>query len=381
MNLLPCRTVLPPAVAADVSRRMIPGGSGAMDRRTGSGLLARALLAWLLFLPGWASAAAADAGTNAPVYLRRTADANGVIALQVAARELIPERKNRPPVWLVGVIHLGTAGYYTELQEFLDARSLVLFEGIGAENGDFELQEDEFSLQDQMASALGLVFQLEAIDYRRPGFRNSDLSFDELARLFGGGGADGTAGTAPSAPGGAEFNVLIQMMRGEGFFGGLARMGVSALASSPRLQATMKVMLIEMMGGLPPNLAEIAGMPDGMKELMDKLIKARNDVVVRDVRRELRKRRRPDTIAVFYGAGHMADLEQRLCRELKLHPGEERWFTALSINPAAAGLSSFEVGMARSMSRLQLRALGETSSGKEHPTEAEAATPAGPSAE
>lgn len=324
------------------------------------------LFPWLVVLMAacWSSVAG-DLPSTASTYLRRSADTNGLLSLQVAARELVPVRKNRPPVWLVGVIHLGTADYYAELQTFLDRQSLVLFEGIGADEGNFGLQEEEFSLQDRMAAALGLVFQLKAIDYGRSTFQNSDLDFEGLARLFGEQSPAEDAEGGAAAPGGAEFNVLIQIMQGEGLFGGLARLGVSALASSPRLQATMKVMLIEMMGGLPANLAEIAGMPEGMKQLMEALIKARNDVVVRDVRRELRKRRRPETIAVFYGAGHMADLEERLCRELKLSPGEERWFTALSINPSAAGLSSFEVGVARSMSRLQLHALGAESAEKD----------------
>lgn len=387
MNTLDRRLAITPAVAADVSRHTLPGRAGESNARTDvrgypwRGFPGRALLGLLLLIVGSPWAIAAEASSAEPVYLRRSADTNGLLSLEVAARELVPARKNRPPVWLVGVIHLGSADYYAGLQAFLDRQSLVLFEGIGADEGNFELQDDEFSLQDRMASALGLVFQLEAINYDRPTFQNSDLGFEELARLFGGEPASEGGGSGTASPGGAEFNMLMQMMRGQGLFGGIARLGVSALAASPRLQATTKVMLIEMMGALPANLAEIAGMPEGMKQLMDKLIKARNDVVVRDVRRELRKRRRPGSIAVFYGAGHMADLEGRLCRELNLRPGDEQWFTALSINPTAEGLSSFEVGVARSMTRLQLRALGDKSSGKHDEAEPEGAAAAGPVAD
>jgi hypothetical protein len=367
-----------------------PTGAGAMNPLAGlphhpaGSWLARALLWLVLVLVGRPCGIAADPATADPVYLRRAANTDGVLALEVGARELVSVSQGRPSVWLVGVIHLGTADYYAALQDFLDARSLVLYEGIGAEQGNFELQDGEFSLQDRMASALGLVFQLGAIHYDRPNFRNSDLGFEELAGLFGrepdDGRAAGSDGTGEAAVGDAEFNMLMQIMQGEGFFGGIARMGVSALASSPRLQATMKVMLIEMMSGLPANLAEIAGMPDGMKQLMDKLITARNDVVLRDLRRELAKRGRSESIAVFYGAGHMADLEERLCRELKLRPGAERWFTALSIDPSAAGLSGFEVGVARSMARLQLRTLGAETAGAGVDTKSESPEPSGDSA-
>lgn len=317
------------------------------------------------------------AAEDAPArYFRTVTATNGTLSLEVAVRELVPVRKKRRPhLWLVGVIHLGETNYYARIQRFLDQQDLVFFEGIGATDGNFELQDDEFSLQDRMAAAMGLVFQLEAIDYHRPHFRNSDLGYRELAALFqpaeGGsasGGATGETGSGPGASGpeeggekapsgNAEFNALVQIMEGRGIFGGIARLGVAAIAASPRLQATAKVMLIEMLGNLPTDLAETAGMPAGMQKLMEGLIRGRNEVVVRDVRRALRQRPRPRSIGIFYGAGHMADLEATLREQLGYRPGRERWFTAISIDPARSGLSRFELGLARGMARLQLKTL------------------------
>lgn len=357
------------------------------------------LLAGLLVFAGLLRSRAAEAAL--PRYFRSVTSSNGTLSLEVAIRELLPPAKQKqwPRLWLVGVIHLGETNYYAALQRFLDRQDVVLFEGIGAKDGHFDLQTNEFSLQDRIAAALGLAFQLKAIDYQRPNFKNSDLDYAALAALFEGGDAAGAVnatppavpvtdgkrkqdaggkatpaaetGTAEDTPaeavpgdaaseapsGDAEFNALVQIMEGRGLLGGLARMGVAALAASPRLQATTRIALIEMLGNLPTNLADIGGLPEGMQKLMAGLIEARNQVVLRDVRREIRRRPRPKSIAIFYGAGHMADLEARLRDALGYRPGRVRWLAAVSINPAAAGLSAFEVGLARGMARMQLDAL------------------------
>lgn len=314
---------------------------------------------WLGWLSLWLLAAvAAGEATPAP-YLRSVTRDDGTLALEVAARELTPSRRRMPRIWLVGVIHLGEERYYRELQQLLDAQTVVLFEGIGATDGNFALQAGDFSLQDAMAEALGLKFQLETIDYRRPNFRNSDLDYAGLARLFGGepGGSEGGTERPTLGSGGTEFNLLVQIMEGKGVFGSLARLGVAAVGSSPRLQAATRLMLIEMLGNLPANLSDVAGMPPGMQRLMEALIENRNEVVLRDLRREIGRRPRPDSIAVFYGAGHMGHLETRLCEALHYRPGQDRWFTALSVDPKQSGLSRLELAMTRSMVRMQLRSL------------------------
>lgn len=326
------------------------------------------LAAWLSLL--CAGMAMAGELTPAP-YLRSVTRDDGVATLEVAARELVPDRRRAPHIWLVGVVHLGEERYYQELQTLLDGQAVVLFEGIGATDGNFQLQEEDFSLQDAMAKALGLKFQLEAINYHRPNFRNSDLDYAGLARLFEGepGTADVEEGAATPESGGGEFNLLVQIMEGRGLFGGLARLGVAAVGSSPRLQAATRLMLIEMLGNLPANLSDVAGMAPGMQRLMEGLIERRNEVVLRDVRREIRRRPRPASIAVFYGAGHMGHLETSICAALGYVPKADRWFTALSVDPKAAGLSRLELAMTRTMVRMQLKALQSAEEGSSASTE------------
>ena len=290
-------------------------------------------------------------------YLRTATSTNGSVALEVALRSFVPRNGRGPIVWLVGVTHLGTTNYYAELQRFLDAQPLVLFEGVGATNKQFKMRSDRgFSVQDEMARVLGLEFQLNAIDYSREHFHNADLSLPQLARIFE-QATNGSAGGESAASGQAEFNQLVQVMEGSGLFGGLARLSLSLVGASPRLQAATKVALIETLGALPEDLSRVPGMTPGLKHLLAVLIEERNRAVVASLRSALRARPRPASVAVFYGAGHMTDLERRMRATLHYRPAEERWLTAFAVNPRAAGLSEWELELTRNLVRRELEAL------------------------
>ncbi len=295
-------------------------------------------------------------------YLRTVRDPNGTVALEVALRRLEPVRGRGPDLWLAAVTHLGTSNYYAELQRFLDAQALVLYEAVRRDPDEPPGPREGYSLQADLARVLGLTFQLDAIRYDRPHFKNSDLSYDDLAWFFAvntnapTATPAGASGVAPSA-GAVEFGALVQALNGEGLFGGLARLGVSVLAASPRLQAATKVAMIEMLGQLPNDLTQIEGLPPGLQRLMRALVEERNEAVVRDARAALARRPPPATVAVFYGAGHMADLEYRLCRGLGYQPAEDRWLTAFAVDPSAAGLSRLELDFTTRLVRAQLRGL------------------------
>jgi hypothetical protein len=286
---------------------------------------------------------------------------DGTSALEVALRALTPARGRGPTIWVVGVTHLGTADYYARLQQFLDAQTLVLFEGVGATNKSFALQRNaDFNLQAALAKALGLEFQLRVIDYTRPHFQNSDLTLPELTRILAG---DSSSKETPTAAGEAtELDLLLDAMQGSGLLGALARITVALLEASPRLQAATQVVLVEVLSALPSDLPQMAGLPAGFQNLLRILIEERNRKVVEDVRRAVRMKPRPHSIAVFYGAGHMTDLEQRLRDALGYRPGEDRWLTAFAINPRRAGLSEWELNLMRSWIRSRL---GELQRGSE----------------
>ena len=53
------------------------------------------------------------------------------VELQIAVRKFLPPRGDGPAIWLAGASHIGESNYYTALQAHLDARTLVLYEGVG----------------------------------------------------------------------------------------------------------------------------------------------------------------------------------------------------------------------------------------------------------
>lgn len=315
----------------------------------------------LLAAVAWAGCAArkpAVAGPPRPA-LRIHESSNGAIALQVVVRDMVPRRRSDPVVRLVGVTHLGSDGYYRRLQALLDAEPLVLFEGVGARDKRFMAsREASYSLQPALAKALGLRFQLEAIDYAADRFVNSDLSMEQLAGVM-------RRGAGPGEPAGGDPGIgdLMAVMDGSSWAGLLARFGVAFIASSPKLQATVRLVLVETLGAVEGDPSQAAGLPPEMRRLMEVLIHERNAAVVADLRRVIERgrsarRARLPSVAVFYGAGHLPDLERRLQEELGYAPGREEWFSALEVNPAREGLGKADVAVARAMVREQLRMLG-----------------------
>jgi len=312
-------------------------------------------------------------------YLRAARGPDGSSSLEVALRRLAPARGEGPAVWLAAVTHLGTREYYAELQRFLDDCPLVLFEAVRTEEDGRPVGRAGYSLQAELAKALGLAFQLEAIDYERAHFRNSDLQLAQITRILSAATNDVPAAATAGSPGAGavEFGALMQAMSGEGLMGGLARMGVALLGASTRLQAATKVAMIEMLSDLPRDLSGIPGLPDGMQRLLRVLIEERNAAVARDVRDALGRSPTPASVAIFYGAGHMPDLEARLCRELGYRAAEDRWLTAFGVNPRAMGVSEFEVAFTTRLVRAQLKGLDQGRGRGGSATNAPAAVPAG----
>jgi len=289
-------------------------------------------------------------------FLRVNETTNRVVSLEVAVRTFARTNRPGPPVRLVGVTHLGDAGYYAGLQRLLDAQPLVLFEGIGAGDKRFMAPHgDAYSLQPALARALGLKFQLETIDYRGSNFVNSDLTLAQLRRVLESG---------PS-PDDGQLGDLMSLMDGSSWAGVFVRFGLGFIESNPKLRATVRLAMIETLGAVDIDLGDAKALPAELRRLMEALIAERNKAVVEDLRRVVDGRWRPAVgqgatgtgIAVFYGAGHMADLERRLARDLGYGPVAEEWRPAFSVDPAAVGLSEAEVRFARGLVREQLKAI------------------------
>ena len=290
-------------------------------------------------------------------YVRMEAAKDGSRALQTAWRKLEPPQDSgKPVVWLIGVCHVGEKSYYQKTQRKLDAAELVLFEGIGFDGKvaeDRNQPESKVSnLQTTLADSLGLVFQLDAIRYDRLNFRNSDLGVAELQAKLGGSNHKSKPGKKAVDP---EVRAFVKMIEGDSFALTLFQGILKLFQGNPQFRAMARLVIIETIAATEGDVSKLAGAASpGMRRLFKTLIDDRNAVVLRDLRHAIKAKEPPSSVAIFYGAGHMIDLELRLGKKMGYRPTEETWVTAFAVNPGKAGLSAFETNLVRRLVRVQL---------------------------
>lgn len=201
------------------------------------------------------------------------------------------------------------------------------------------IREDEIpsrsdgGIQQQLAGAMGLVFQLDAMDHSKPHWRNSDLSMDQVSERISGSGGD--ADDLFASLGGAS--------AGARFAGALLKF----IGASPMLSGIAKVMMVEMLGQAD-ELLEVV--PGGMGKLMDVIIKDRNEVVINDLVGVLEHEPDKKNIGVIYGAGHMPDLEERMA-VLGFTENSVVWLTAIDVDLDRTGLPRSQINSMRAMLR------------------------------
>lgn len=295
-------------------------------------------------------------------FLQTAEQAESVTGLQTLSAEYRPASGTGPSIWLIGVAHLGTPEYFAALQKRLDAQSAVLFEGVGAEHLQQGAKPDTSEgLQGKLARAIGLVFQLDAIDYKRAHFVNTDMTPEALNQAIekrATATADAAKPKAKSADGKKDdpaaplekvdnqtFNQLMDALHGEGEMAESLGGMISLMGSTPEMRETTKLMLIEALGqaGELIDLAKKAS-PE-MKDLFEVLITERNEGVIRQLKQQVAKLRPGQSVAVFYGAAHMDEIARRLTSELHYQPAAKAWDTAFSADGKKSIMPAAQIRM------------------------------------
>ena len=223
---------------------------------------------------------------------------------------------------LLAVVHVGDAGYYDHLQRRFEAYDALLYEMIreGGAEAETEPGTDHpvSQLQIGMKTLLELEFQLDRIDYQRTNFVHADLDPDSFAKL--------------------------QAERGESILGLLFKAALEeqrrlaadpssavnpfsllfALTSKDRGQQ-LKFLLGRQMSQMEDLLAGLDASADGQGSA---LLSGRNQHAMKVLAEQIAKGRRK--LAIFYGAGHMADFEKRLLAQGFVQK-EEEWLVAWDI--------------------------------------------------
>ena len=243
--------------------------------------------------------------------------------LDIAVTDYASVGDERPPVSLVGVVHVADPLYFDALQRLLDeAYAVVLYEAVKPADlsvVDWQRQAAEKTssisgFQQEIASWFGFVFQLAALDYDRSHFVHADMTTEAFREA----GGDELLGEVD--PGGAAGELPEGVV---GTLGAIRAFGRSALSQPGPLRSIARKMIAETMG--TTDIGATLDMYPGLQEL---LLDKRNAVVMERRVEVLEQAEGP--IAVFYGAAHMADLERRL-QDLGYARTGGRWLRAWAL--------------------------------------------------
>ncbi len=217
---------------------------------------------------------------------------------------------------LVGVVHIGQREYYQELNKRLNKYDVVLYELVAPDGTRIRPEDLEkrrsllASMQTGMKDMLNLDYQLELIDYLAKNFRHADMSPEEfvedlerrgdsiwkmVARMMG-------AGLASQASTGGDAGMLLAFFSSD---------------RPKRMKQAMARQLVDIE-------LVTAGIDDANGE--NTLIKGRNAKAFEILKEELDAGKQK--IAVFYGAGHLPDMVERLETEFEMSPRKTTWLDA-----------------------------------------------------
>lgn len=202
-------------------------------------------------------------------------------------------------VHLVGAIHIADQSYYDGLNKTFKGYDAVLYEMVKPRNAPPPQPGEERStsiisvIQRFMKDTLDLKFQLDAIDYTAPNFVHADLDYETFEKM-------------EEERGESIWGLMLQQMlkqmanppanQQEIGLGDL----LNALTSPDRARQ-LKLILGRQFGDIETQMSGFGGTV---------LITERNKACFKVLDRELKDGKQ--NIGIFYGAGHMGDMEQRL---------------------------------------------------------------------
>ena len=235
---------------------------------------------------------------------------------------------------LVGAIHLGETSYYEKLNKRFEDYEVVLFEavmperavalgmrpGVGKRGSIVANQQDWNeakiglatigALQVGMKDALGLDFQLTTVDYSPANFVHADMTQEELESTMAARGESfsqmlaremAKANTRKSNPMAQQLDFVLSMM------------------TNDRVYRVRRIAAAEI--SRADEAAPFAG-SDGTSTI----ITERNAKAFQVLQNQLLQGKKK--IAVFYGAAHFPDMEERLLKKFGYERKQEEWLTA-----------------------------------------------------
>ncbi|MEX2114174.1 MAG: hypothetical protein WD845_13365 [Pirellulales bacterium] len=286
------------------------------------------LLAHAVGSPSLAAEPGAAAKDPKFIRIERT-EAGKPLTLQTAIVHFASPASQQPAVAvdLVGAVHVGERAYYEQLNKLFETYDVVLYELVAPEGtrvpkGGRSSGHPVALLQNGLKDVLGLEHQMQHVDYTKENLLHADMSPDDFAKSM----SD----------------------RGESWASTFFRMMGAGIAQQSKLQAQGKSMEVDMLAALFSGnreeslkrlMAEQFEDVEGMMAALDgpqgsTLITERNKVALKKLAEQIAAGKKK--IAIFYGAGHLADMQDRLLDEFHLERTGEQWLTAWNLAPLDA---------------------------------------------
>ncbi len=260
---------------------------------------------------------AAGASEPALEFMRVKKDGNKLLSLQTAVVTYArPDEIDGPEVTLIGAVHIAEASYYSQLNQLFRGFDALLYEMVmdpeaGVPNPEERGLSPVSTIQVGMKDALELTFQLDEVDYKAKNFVHADMTpkefFDTMESRREG---------------------LVQMML-RSIGSGLAMQSsgkssdlglLTALVADDRAKALRRAFAeqMEMMDG---QMAALTG-EDGKSTL----ITERNAKAFKVLDEQIGTGKKK--LGIFYGAGHLKDMHERLTEKYGMEPKETKWLDA-----------------------------------------------------
>jgi hypothetical protein len=314
-------------------------------RRPSYWLVGLVLAAWQLAL-GVASAQTATATRQKPADASRPADkkdpklghdwvriqyddAGELAGMQTAIVRYTnansKTRGNQKPIEidLVGAVHIGDDAYYRKLNDYFKQYDVLLYELVAPEGTKVERGRGTSNahplgaMQNGIKNLLELEHQLEKVDYTPENFVHADMSPDEFAQSM--------------------------KNRNESFLQMYFRLIGQAMAHQSEMQAKGESADLELFSALfatdrPRRLKIVlAKQLSEMESLMvsfggeqgSTIISERNKKALAVLKKQLAAGKK--RIGIFYGAGHLNDMDERLRKDFQLEPSAITWLTAWNL--------------------------------------------------
>ncbi|MCA9237583.1 MAG: hypothetical protein KDA44_19050 [Planctomycetales bacterium] len=300
-----------------------------------------ALLCWLL-APLWAGGCQAQEAAIASVagavpedvgehWVRLLAEdgESDPVAMETAIVRYVPRADfdaNRDPgdyprfVDLVGAVHIADKDYYDELNERFRGYDAVLYELVAPEGTVVERGRGTSNahplgaMQNMMKSALELEHQLEQIDYTAANFVHADMTPDQFMQSME-DRDDGFVKMYLRMVGASIAQQTVNQSSGES-----PEMEMLLALVSEDRPRRLKMAMAKQFEGMESLLVGFSG-PDGST-----LITERNKAALAVLRDQLDHG--TARMAVFYGAGHLSDMHERLIEDFDMQPVAETWLEA-----------------------------------------------------